>query len=58
MVAIQRGGLVYVYDENKHQLFAKQGQLQGYTSGSLTVRIGDMLYIYDVNGRQVSGMHC
>jgi len=32
----------------------KSGQLYGYTGGSVTIKVGSMLYTYDEKGRQIS----
>jgi len=58
--AVQRGHLVYVYDEKNHQLFctaAGNGPddgLKGYTSSRVNVRRGSIIYSYDEKGGQVS----
>ncbi len=57
-MAQQRGSSVYVYDENNHQLWTRTGELQGYTSGNVTIKIGSTLYMYDEKGRQVGTRHC
>ncbi len=52
--AIQKGSVVYIYDEKGRQLgtvTAGDG-LQGFTSGSVSVRRGPTIYIYDEKGRQ------
>lgn len=36
--AIQRGSRVYVYDERKHELFSKNGELHGYTGSSVSIK--------------------
>ena len=58
--AVQRGALVYVYDEKGHRLMsllAGQGPkdgLQGYTSATVSVRRGSLIYTYDERGRRLS----
>jgi hypothetical protein len=55
-VAIQRGSLIYVYDEHGRLLttiLAGDG-LQGYTSGTVSVRRGSLLMTYDGQGRRRS----
>lgn len=59
--AVQRGSLVYVYDEKGHQLFAqsagnaaKGDGLRGYTSSVVNIQRGALIYTYDERGRQVS----
>lgn len=52
--AVQKGIMVYVYDINGRQLYAKIGDLHGYTGASVSVRQGTMIYTYDEKGRQLS----
>ena len=58
--AVQRGQLVYVYDEKGRRLTSllagtgpKDG-LQGYTSSTVNVRRGSLIYTYDERGRRLS----
>jgi hypothetical protein len=57
---IERGQLIYVYDEKGRQLFTKSGGsgpndgLQGYISSTVNIRIGSLVYTYDERGRQVA----
>ena len=58
--AVQRGSLVYVYDENGCRLTSllagngpKEG-LQGYTSSTVSVRRSSLIYTYDERGRRLS----
>lgn len=46
----QKFSQVYVYDENKHQLFNIQGELVGYTSTTVSVRINGTVRVYDEHG--------
>ena len=58
---VQRGNMVYVYDENGHQLtglMAGTGPgdgLKGYTGSTVNIQLGKMIYTYDERGRQLSG---
>ena len=52
--AVQKGGMVYVYDPKGRQLCAKSGELHGFTGGTVVIRKGSMLYTYDEKGRQLS----
>ena len=58
--AVQRGSLVYVYDEKGRRLtslLAGKGMkdgLQGYTSATVSVRRGSLIYTYDERGRRLS----
>lgn len=55
---VQRGTIIYVYNEKNHQIFtlpAGSGPndgLKGYTSGSVNVRRGSIIYTYNDKGRQ------
>ena len=48
--AVQRGRVVYVYDEKGHDLFAQsagdgpQDGLKGYTTGTVNIRRGNFIY--------------
>ena len=53
-VAVQRGSMVYVYDEKNKQIMLKSGQLYGYTGGSVPIKVGSMLYTFDEKGRTIS----
>lgn len=54
--AIQRGNTVYVYDENNRQIWVKQGTLIGYTSNTLSVKVGDAntVSVYNDKGHHIS----
>lgn len=58
MLAQERGSFVYVYDENNRHLFTKSGELHGYTSNSVTVKRGSVLYTYNEKGLQISSRCC
>jgi hypothetical protein len=57
--AVQRGRLVYVYDENNHQIFTQSAGsgpddgLKGYTSTRVNIKRGSLIYSYDEKGHQV-----
>lgn len=53
-VAVQRGSYVYVYGEGNKHLFSKDGTLYGYTSTTVSVRRGNVVYTYDTRGIQIS----
>lgn len=57
-MAQQKGNQVYVYDERNHQLWCKSGDLQGYTSGTVTIKQGNTLYMYDERGHQTGSRSC
>ena len=56
---IQRGPIVYVYDEHRNQLCtiaAGSGddcRLEGYTSSTVSIRRGNIVYMYDERGQQL-----
>lgn len=57
--AVQRGSIVYIYDEKGHQTGAvsagngpKDG-LKGYTSSTVNVQRGSIIYTYDESGHQI-----
>ena len=58
--AVQRGGLVYVYDEKGRQLSAlsagsgPDNRLKGYTGATVSIRRGGLIYAYNEKGRQLS----
>ncbi len=58
--AVQRGSVVFVYDERNRQIFtipAGAGPadgLKGYTGASVNVRRGNTIFTYDDRGRQIS----
>ena len=58
--AVEKGTLVYVYDEKGRQLFSKSkggmpgDGLKGYTSSTVNIRHGSLIYTYDEKGRQIS----
>jgi hypothetical protein len=58
--AVQRGSLIFVYDDKGNRLtslLAGQGPkdgLQGYTSSTVNVRRGSLIYTYDERGRRLS----
>lgn len=58
--AVQRSGLVYVYDEKGRQLSALSAGsgpndgLKGYTGATVSIRRGSLIYTYDDKGRQLS----
>jgi hypothetical protein len=57
--AVQRGNVVYVYDEKGRQIFDKPSGsgkgdgLAGYTSGTVSIKRGSVVYTYDEKGRQL-----
>ncbi|MCI7718371.1 hypothetical protein ACEF11_06500 [[Pasteurella] aerogenes] len=51
--AVQRGNTVFVYNGNK-LLFTQQGNLHGYTAGSVAVKRSGIIYNYDEKGKLIS----
>ena len=58
--AVERGSMIYVYDERGRQLYGRpKGSqpgdgLKGYTSHTVNIQRGSMIYSYDERGRQTS----
>lgn len=58
--AVERGSVVYVYDERGRVLYTKsrghgpQDGLKGYTGGTVNIRIGSVIYTFDERGRQLA----
>jgi hypothetical protein len=54
--AIERGSLIYVYDERGMTLFSKargsgaNDGLMGFTGSTVTARYGSIIYTYDEKG--------
>lgn len=48
--AYARGGTVYVEDQKGRVLFARNGDLHGFTQSSVTVRQGAVLQTFDEKG--------
>ena len=54
-MAKEQGGLVRVYDERNMQIFARPGELHGYTSTTVTVKDRcNFLVTYDIKGNRIS----
>jgi hypothetical protein len=53
-VAVQRGSMVYVYNEKNSQIMSRSGTLHGYTANTVSLRQGNMIYTYNEKGSQVS----
>jgi hypothetical protein len=52
--ALQRGNVIYAYDEKGRQIFAKPGDaLVGYTGSSVSIRKGNTVYTYNERGGQI-----
>ena len=55
--ALERGSLIYVYDEHGRTLFSKvrgsgpRDGLLGFTGSTVTIRFGSVIYTYDEAGR-------
>lgn len=54
--AVQRGSVVYIYDEKGRQMatISAGDGMQGYTGSTVSVRRGSVIYTYDERGRQLS----
>ncbi|WP_024538543.1 hypothetical protein [Comamonas badia] len=57
---IQRGSLIYVYNERNQVMYARSAGhgpndgLKGYTSQFVNVQIGKLIYTYNDKGQTVS----
>lgn len=51
-MAVQKGRAVQVHDERGWYIYDKLGELQGYTSTTVTIKQGGTLYFYDEQGFQ------
>ena len=57
--AIERGSIIYVYDEHGRTLFSKSrgngpdDGLLGFTGSTVTMRYGSIVYTYDENGMTI-----
>ena len=52
--AIQRGNTVYVYNEKNSTLFTAFGELQGYTSSTVSIKKATTIYVYNEKGSIIS----
>jgi hypothetical protein len=53
---VQKGNMVYVYNEKNQVIRSVSGELYGYTSGSYSVKQGSMIYTYDEKGIRISSI--
>jgi len=57
--ALERGSLIYVFDEDGRTLFAKargsgpRDGLLGFTGSTVTVRFGSIIHTYDEDGQTI-----
>ena len=47
MMAQQKSDSIYVYNEKNQLIWRESGELQGYTSSTVTIKKGKELYIYN-----------
>ncbi len=53
--AIEKQGLVYVYDEKNRQLFTESGTLHGYTSNTVSIKkVDGYIRTFDEKKHQLS----
>ena len=58
-VAIQRGTQVYVYEGGNRLLFIKNGELAGYTSGTVSIKTGNhQITTFDDHGKTLHIRSC
>ena len=53
-VAVQQGSVVHVYDERNSLICSRNGELQGYTSSSFSLKVGTQVFTYDEKGNIIS----
>lgn len=53
-VCVQQGSHVYVYGEKRRLLFTLIGQLQGFTSGTVSVKQSNSILVYDARRKHLS----
>lgn len=57
--AIERGSMVYVYNEKNQQIFSQfkgsgpKDGLKGYTGSTVNIQRGSMIYTYNEKGQQI-----
>lgn len=57
--AIQKpGNWINLYDSSNKLLCQLTGELQSYTSTTVTVKRGTCIYVYDEKGKQISVRGC
>ena len=49
-VAKQNGNSVEVYDEEGNYLFARSGELTGFTATTVAIKNGSSVEVYDADG--------
>lgn len=52
--AVQNGNCVYVYSMTNTLLCALSGTLTGFTSNTVSVKQGDIVFVYDASGRVIT----
>ncbi len=55
--AIQKGECVYVYDNNRI-VFIKHGLLHGFTSSTVSIKIGNCITVYNEKEQIISRHTC
>jgi hypothetical protein len=53
-LAVQRGIMVYVYNEKNQVIRTLSGELYGFTSATVSIKRGSMIYTYNEKGITVS----
>ena len=55
---VQKGIFIQVYNEKGQTLFSQNGELQGFTSNSVSVKRGNAVYVYNEKGQQINVIPC
>lgn len=50
------GESIYIYDEKRHLLFTKNGELISYNLESITILTAGIIYIYSASGDLLSAI--
>ncbi len=56
--AVQKGSEVDVYDERGSRLFSKNGELQGFTSTTVSIKRDSYVTTYDAKGSSKFSKKC
>jgi len=57
-MAQQKGGWVVAYDENNRELWTRSGELQGYTSSTVTIKRDGWLCMYNEKNQETGCRSC
>ena len=55
--AKQVGSFVQVFDENNRQLFSKAGELVGFTSTTVSIKVSGYVQVFNEHGSQTTSYY-